>query len=93
VAKQQSSNAPSNARRIAKKMLNAKHVRNVRNATNERFQDLKKNLAFINVRIGLWISPISHLKSMIAVELKRPQTEILPSRRGLTDQLSIGGLP
>ena len=62
MVKQQSSNAPSIAQRTAQTMLNALHVRNVRNATDERFQDLTKYLVFINARVGLWITLILPLK-------------------------------
>jgi len=60
--------------------------------TNERTdglthvsKTLREIVKFLNARVGLWISPISPIKLIFTIELKRPQTEKCNSRRGLTE--------
>lgn len=79
------SNARCNAPSMPNALRNANHAtqRYATNATTLR--QPQKNLTFLSVRVGLWISQISPIKLMGAVELERPQTEKFNSRRGLTE--------
>jgi len=52
------SNAQRNARRIAKRMLNAKHVRTQRTQLTYATKTKREIVKFLNARVGLWISEL-----------------------------------